>query len=630
MATRESPQAIMDKIIALILAKKLVHYSDIQEYTGLSKRTVAKYLKDTEKFLASKGLKLVRKRNKGIYIEGDISLLQTISPQRQAPSNISSALFGYLLAAQRPVLIEELADMFFVSRSTLLRKIDYLKEKYELEISSSKYGIWINTDTSAAKDALSNFIQQHIHSEIIDNNGVLHYNYELDDHLGDFLADSTFKKVEQVITEFMRLTAFKIERREYELFLIHTVAEMSIYLKTGLTNSKSEFADSENLNLYSYLLNAEFNCPADNGNFPYVNRDLLIIENYNLKRNFMANNIEITKANLREILERILDTYDDTLIDNLANHLRELIGRAKLGVSVPNPYQKEIKNRYPAAFDRALLLGRHLKQIFNIEASEGEIAFLALHFESFIRRQDVSDDRIRAVIVCSTGYGSSVLLKQEIEYKYGRDIHVIRTMSEDELITQGFVDADLIISTISINYPKMTVVKVSPLLTDQDTIILEQKITTLKKKKYDDNVFLRLIKRKNILFVDDPTLTPEQAITKIVNNLKQAGYVHEGMLETALKREEQSSTELRNAAIPHGDPRLVIIPSISILLNRSGMQWGKNHIKAVFFIAVNEQLDSELDRLYQHFYLLVRDNQAIERIAQAHSAEEVLKIIDTI
>ena len=123
VATRESPQAIMDKIIALILAKKLVHYSDIQEYTGLSKRTVAKYLKDTEKFLASKGLKLVRKRNKGIYIEGDISLLQTISPQRQAPSNISSALFGYLLAAQRPVLIEELADMFFVSRSTLLRKM---------------------------------------------------------------------------------------------------------------------------------------------------------------------------------------------------------------------------------------------------------------------------------------------------------------------------------------------------------------------------------------------------------------------------------------------------------------------------------------------------------------------------
>ena len=58
-------------IIELILSKRIVHYQDIMEYTGTSRKTIAKYLNEVEKVVNQQGVHLVRKRGQGIRFSGN-------------------------------------------------------------------------------------------------------------------------------------------------------------------------------------------------------------------------------------------------------------------------------------------------------------------------------------------------------------------------------------------------------------------------------------------------------------------------------------------------------------------------------------------------------------------------------
>lgn len=631
MTMRKTSEQIINDIISLLLTKKLVHYSDIQEYTGLSKRTVAKYLNDVEAYLKLKKITLIRKRNKGIYIEGDLKQLKNVISitENVVNTDVTSNILSTLIQTSHAISLDDLADKLFISKSTLIRKIEYLKNNYNLEIYSSKKGISVDSNSNTTKDALTKYVQKHLKSKAYIDCSNLRYEYTFTRNMPNLFPKEFFTRISSIIEKFIHLTGFLIERRMYELLIIHTAIEVTLFKQQHNQYPKNnEFSEynSNNLSIFMYLISSEFNISITANSLEYTNHDLIFIENKNFKRDITVNKIVINKENLKGILKENISRYDEILIKNLANHLYELITRYKLNIYMDNPYKEDIKKKYPVAFDNALALSEALNELLSINITEGEVAFISLHFEAFIHRQvNMTSSKIRILIICSSGYGSSVLLKQEIEQKYSDRVEIIKVISENEFIKSKQLNFDLIISTIDIENSNKNIVKVSPLLSKSDELFLEKEFERIQREQYGNNVFLRLIKKSNIIIANDDDLTPNDVITKIVNNLQYNNYVREGMLRASLNREKLSSTGLRNVAIPHGDPNFVNIPTISIFINRKSIKWGKNRVHIAFYMALNDQVEAEIDKLYKYFYSLIKDDKKISELVNSINPDDFME-----
>ncbi|OUT01807.1 putative licABCH operon regulator [Lactiplantibacillus plantarum] len=83
-------------------------------------------------------------------------------------------------------------------------------------------------------------------------------------------------------------------------------------------------------------------------------------------------------------LRSVLTDYDNQLLRNLTLHLRPALVRIKNGISITNPYCNQVKTYFPVAFDQALALAMAIEKQYHLQLTEDEIAYLALHFESFI------------------------------------------------------------------------------------------------------------------------------------------------------------------------------------------------------------------------------------------------------
>lgn len=106
------------KIIEAILNSSKVHYSDIANLIGKSRKTIAKYLDNIADYVEHFDVSLIRKRNVGIYFEGNISKLsESIQENNILKFNISKQrsldLLTELLITNKAITVQELADKFF-------------------------------------------------------------------------------------------------------------------------------------------------------------------------------------------------------------------------------------------------------------------------------------------------------------------------------------------------------------------------------------------------------------------------------------------------------------------------------------------------------------------------------------
>ncbi|MDK7113275.1 PRD domain-containing protein, partial [Bifidobacterium breve] len=94
-------------------------------------------------------------------------------------------------------------------------------------------------------------------------------------------------------------------------------------------------------------------------------------------------------------------SQDVILKDNLTEHFSRTYLRIIKEVYMNNPLTSEIKTLYPYAFNVLFDIVQTLSQRADITLSEDEIAFLTIHFQASIDRNEVT--RVHMVICCYYG-----------------------------------------------------------------------------------------------------------------------------------------------------------------------------------------------------------------------------------
>lgn len=216
---------------------------------------------------------------------------------------------------------------------------------------------------------------------------------------------------------------------------------------------------------------------------------------------------------------------DKVLLKGIVNHLKPTIHRLKNRQVLENSILKDFLKLYRPIFIGTKKSIRPLKDFINLEITEDEVAFLAIHFKAALDRADKLENRKNSIlIVCSSGYGTSKLLSQQINENFS--VNIVEVIPFYKLKDYNLTDIDLIVGTINIDEFEFQkpCITINPILSREDIGLLENIGLSKRKNKIFLSDILEIfrksgvIKNENALIKDLSSLMNEILINDIHEN----------------------------------------------------------------------------------------------------------------
>lgn len=631
----------LQKVIKILLeSNKVVTGDQLCTTVGVSSRTIRSDIKELNGIFENRGAVILSEKGKGyiLQITDEEKFEELYSGKKKKDNYINLTAEGRAEYIITKLLLNEiknieaitqidLADKLFISLSSLkndikLAKSDLLDGTLDIEKYGNK-GIRITGREDSIRCCISkrlNFSNQIFlekFEEILRESLGLENLYELEEIIKDNIQKFKLRLSDIAFKDLRSYVAVMLIRNKNHQNVIYTKAMMSDLKK----ESKSEIAKSICNDLMKRL-----NVEISEVEVCYVTKH--IIASSLMGTNKDEDNNKLTEMILIAVKESFnVDlTSDKVLRDFLGAHLKASINRAKYGIKVENSMLTIIKNNYPFAFEIGVLSNNIIKTKYGLDLTEADIGFLSLHFAASIERlkeQEIGTVK-RVIIVCTTGVGTSLLLKVKLERHFKERLKIVDTIPWYEFNNEILENVDFIITTVPLDGELNKIIHIKNLLDDNELKIIEE---NLKSNSYKENGLISKFK-KELFFKDVEASTRDELLDKITENLIAEKYITKAVKKEIFSREELASTEIGNlVAIPHTSHKDLKESFISVAILKKGITWYKENVQVVLIICIakedQHQWKSNLEQLYKSIIEL----DVVLEIIKSNDFEDFKKII---
>lgn len=326
----------------------------------------------------------------------------------------------------------------------------------------------------------------------------------------------------------------------------------------------------------------------------------------------------------------------------LSANIADMLERSKNGELVAEGlYHKGIEDSYPAVCGVVKSHLTVLKKFMGRQVSRDEFAYLVMCFVSTI--EGLTMRPVKALLVCSSGRDTAVLLKTKLERHF--KITILSTVSMHSMDTELPEEAELIISTGPLGHRQLPVVPLeSCLLEEQDILKIHEQIERVYKKRFLETVKDRFCSRIPV----EPSLSSLLCDRQIRLDIS-AGDWQEAVRAAGALLVEQGKAEPRYVDkilenVTRFGPYVVFAPgaaiahagyedggkalAISAVRLREPVAFGhetNDPVKWVFCVSTTKQ-ERHQEAMFRLMRLLA-DPSIRERMDAAASAEEFLELL---
>lgn len=540
---------------------------------------------------------------------------------------------------------DEICDFIDISRSTFKADMRLVRENFEKEsltiISKANKGLIVQgNEIVIRKLLLENFKKA----------------FEVEDKKLKFFEKSSNQKI-NVIKNYIKTENIfsaaeyleqvkkdlnkKISDEAYQILIIYILIlvkrlESNLTLEKNIQNQEfiKSTADFNAVKTNIKMLEKGKSFSVNEFEIMKITEFILGAHTYNFKYSFYENWIYIEKL-ADDLISKVSEkvniniSNDNTLRDGLINHLIPTIYRLKNDIELENSIHEEIIEQYPVLYSEVKNALKKIEDFIGKEFLENETSFFVVHFVLSIKRMaEQLETKKKILIVCGLGYGTSNLLKQEMEDFF--DIEVKDLVPLNNLKNIDISEIDFIITTTDINKKDFSVpvIKVNSILTKENIIeLLAAGIKNRRNrvnvseiidivKKYSDiqneehltNNLIRYfenLENKKVENFIEPTLTDilpleNIKIEKYMNNWKQAvfeagkilennGYIKEQYIYEMIEKIKELGMYMligEGIILPHADiGENVIKTGISYLQLKTPVLFQNIEIKHIFALA---------------------------------------------
>ena len=563
----------------------------LSEEIGCSTKTIQSEIKDINK--NSKDGKIISIRGIGYKIEGsfdDIAIPSQYLGNVDRIDYIIKNLINLTTKPENTVKLEELADSMYISVSTVkndLKEVKSILKKYNISVvSKHKQGIAIQ----ASEDDITSFILDICSKK--DNE------LNLKDFLSEKVSNNIFN-LKNVILNMLGREHLVLSDTEFKNLC------SIIFIKLSRSNQdESEFIQAY---IKDYI----------------IQRELIMNDDKNKEKIIRA--IKKFCKNLK--IATSIDLSQDEIFETcLYNHINSIYKKMKLGINQYGVLPIDIRIKYPYAYELGKIAKKTIEEELGLKLDDEEISNIAVHVGGAIERSEHNQKKkvFKVIIVCVSGIGTSMLVKNKLEYLFEGKIEIVKIIPAYLIDYINVMEVDFIISTVDIKCERVPVITVSPLLNDNEVKIIEKFMKTGKMYK---EVETRDLFDRNLFFTDLDFNTKEEVIEYMGSQLVNQGVIDDEMKKSFFDREKIATTEIGHmVALPHGANGKILKNKIAVGILKNPIHWTLDDVRLVLILAIDKDEIFDYEKLFSTIYKQVGSVSKVIGICENKSYEKFMKM----
>lgn len=651
-------------LLHLLTAAEEVTVKDLAEILEVSERTIHRDLKKIEHTLTDYHLKVVKKMGLGLRIEGksrDKEQLQSLITGEAAtdftPEERKAILLTMLLEKKEPIKLFTLAHELGVTSATASSDLNQLGEElesFDLSIVRKKgLGITIEGNEAKKRSALSHLISQNIppiglanqlRDHIQENSKRRNH---ITNRLMDYVNPNDLEIIEKRVEHACKDLPYELADSGYIGLVVHLTLAIQRLQNGDVIHFDDDYLQkikgTEEYEVANRIIRAlEFdlslNIPKDE--VGYITMHLLGAKLRTNRNNLMEDTSLDIALKANELIQSVSKRLKKDLVDNnkllndLTIHLKPAIFRLKQGMTIKNPLLKEIKKDYLDFFQ---MVQKGVEETFpDIDFPEDEIGYLVLHFAATLLQVE-GNSNLRALVICSSGIGTSKILATKLMQKIP-EIREVENKSLFDLEDDVMEEYDLIISTIPMEKIEGNYILTSPMLTETEIQRIKKEIRKKslipkRKRNKEEKDFQSLNKLKSIENYSRTIMdllghfsvqsvsgnqSVESVLKSVCMELEKCKIINnkEAVLTKLLNREKLGGLGIPNTYLSlfHTRSESVMIPNFSIYtlkepLTVVGMDGENMEIHRVLLMLAPESPDNTVLEVFSFLSSLVIQEQ---------------------
>ncbi len=506
-------------------------------------------LLEVEKVFSSCGIYLERNKRLGLFLDTDKidrkkrekldAFLKEENAEYYSEKERRNIILQKLFLAERPITIDKLAQEVKTGRSTIVSDLPFIERYLERNrlalIKKPHSGLVIEEDEKNLRIAIVDYLRNNyteydlLNLSSIEDNKLISENYASNILLEEYLNVDQFEKINDLFLDFEEYfnVSFSDDGRlNIVLFIAVMIKRMA--LRKYVSKPENVGISYTNIQALQEWLKRSLTDADICGEIPNDEIDSLIyyilVQSKYLKGKLIAGEYSDIGRLVHEFVarvEKILNVdllNDNSLLESMLLHFEATVNRILFDVQVNNPLKEEIIQRYPEIYKACKEAGKIFVENFGKGCNEDELTFLALYIAVSLegKKQSTLNGKMKAVLVCASGIGTSIMLKARVENELPNvDIQAI--LSVADLDDYELNDIDFVITTTSIlPQADKKVFYVSPLLKGNEVNAIRNYM--MKNHVYPGNSRGQMITELMNIVTQEATVTDYERLYKRLNS----------------------------------------------------------------------------------------------------------------
>lgn len=590
-----------EKLLGLLEKNnKWMSSAQLATLLNVSSRTVKNYIKDINEIE-----KIIDSSNQGYKLVVDNSI------NSGTKVNIQNLIISKLLILdQEPISLYNLSTHFYYSEQQMKRLLDEVANR----LSNNNLVLYRGKNNYIIKGTERN--KRKLQSELI-------YSEAQSNYIDEKLISSYFPNIDGIWLKrqiSQELDKHKIFANE---FVINSIMLHFSILILRYNNRETNYKIESTLSKeFINAIEAKFDIKINQETADIISELFGIESKTNVVVKVTNEELDVFFKDVQCFIPTKFETSE--IRSRMKLHIENFIQRSQKNKLQKNPMKKLLKMRSPLIYEASYYAMTHFCEKKQIEFSDDEVAFIAIHIGMEVQYQSETNNKIPAVLFCPQYFGLSKEIKRSVEQRYGNDIYIYKITEKREDIES---EEGILISLLDVTLKNKYKVVISPMLVESDIeqigdIISKYKRDTKKIKLYS---LLNKLTDPNYFFHENKAIDKKEVLSLLTNKLIDNGIVDEQFEKDVEEREELSSTAFNLVAIPHALQYSAEESKLVVYINKCPIEWEKDTVHMVFLLVTKNEEKKVFVDLFEVLSNFFEDTDLQIKLMECNTLEDFIE-----
>lgn len=604
-------------LIVMLQENQVMSVKKLAESIKVSKRTVQRELEAVGSSLEEYKISIQTKTGIGIWIEGseaDKKRLYEFLKKEEVvdysdKENRRKRLILELLKDRTPRKLYYYGTMFGVSEATISNDMEVIEswfKPFNLTIVRKQgYGVELEGSEKDYRIAVRKFIEEQ--------------------NVYNLLNEELVERVVACILSIKDNRIVRMTENSYIGLIFHVSIAIARILQGEIIEPNHELLEKvrkngdEDYELAAHItksLEVEFQIEIPEIEIAYIFLHIKGAKLQYIVEDKIESKSRTEREELIDFIYQMIEVYDmglayelkqdEEFIVGLLAHLLPTFTRLKNHMLISNPLLQQIKETYPDIFEKCHHVGSLIEKTYGYKVPETEIGFLAMHFGAAIVRLENKKEYNRKVeigIVCASGIGVSRFMLTKLKH-FLKEKAELETFSQEGLTKKAIEGLDFLISSIELSDIEADIIRVSPLLTEEDLEQIDKKVqgyARIPKKKSTESDFSQQLEQVNFIVSQIKNIIKDFTYIKVNNEITfdellvaiteklQPDYKKAILIQEDIKKREKLASQIipeYDFALLHTRTKGVLKPSFSICLTKDLEKFANPYFSGIHVIII--------------------------------------------